>query len=65
MLIKVHYKNGQEDMVEDSQLEDLIKTNKIIKFMRSDGWCTIGIDPIRKESSSSYKGPERRRNIKI
>lgn len=63
MLIKVHYKNGQEDMVEDSQLEDLIKNNKIIKFMRSDGWCTIGIDPIRKESSTSYKGPERRRNV--
>jgi hypothetical protein len=63
MLIRVQYKNGQEDAVEDSQLEDLIKSNKIIKFMRSDGWCTIGVDPIRKESSTEYKGPERRRNV--
>ena len=63
MLIRVQYKNGQEDAVEDSQLEDLIKSNKIIKFMRSDGWCTIGVDPIRKESSTGYKGPERRRNV--
>ena len=49
MLIKVIYMNGQEGMVEHLQLDDLIKNKEIKKFLRSDGWCTIGLDPIRSE----------------
>ncbi len=64
MLITVIYTNGKYGTVEDIELEDLISLNKIKKFLRSDGWCAIGIDPMRKGSSSDYKGQERRRNLK-
>ena len=49
MLIKVKYMNGQEGMVDSLKLDELIKKKEIKKFLRSDGWCTIGVDPIRTE----------------
>jgi len=53
------YKNNKIEIAEASQLDTLI-SNKIKKFLRSDGWVTVGIDPIRKESSVNFKGSERR-----
>ena len=60
MFIKVMYQNNEIEMVEASQLDTLISSNKIKKFLRSEGWVTVGIDPIRKESKVNYKGSERR-----
>jgi hypothetical protein len=60
MFIKVMYQNNEIEMVEASQLDTLISTNKIKKFLRSVGWITIGIDPIRKENRVNDKGSERR-----
>ena len=60
MLIKVMYQNNEIEMVEAFQLDTLISSNKIKKFLRSEGWVTVGIDPIRKESRVNYKGSERR-----
>jgi len=60
MRIKVMYQNNEIEMVEASQLESLISSNKIKKFLRSDGWVTVGIDPIRKETKINHKGSERR-----
>ena len=48
MSIKVMYTNGKTGMVENYQLDDLIASGKIKKFHRSDGWVSVGIDPIRK-----------------
>jgi perosamine synthetase len=56
MPIKVVYENE----VESSLLDELIASNKIRKFLRSDGWATVGIDPIRGHGGS-YKGSERRK----
>ena len=61
MLIKVMDKNNEYAMVKPFLLDELITSGKIIQFLRSEGWVTIGIDPIRV-SDYRYKGPERRKN---
>jgi hypothetical protein len=48
MFIPVKYRNGKEGMVESSELEELIHSNKIKKFLRLEGWVTVGNDPTRK-----------------
>jgi hypothetical protein len=57
------YKNNEIKLVEASQLDTLISSNKIKKFLRSEGWVTIGIDPIRKERRIDYNGTERRQAV--
>jgi hypothetical protein len=64
MLIAVIYQNGKYGLVESSNLDELISSNKIKKFLRSEDWCILGIDPTRKESNKDYKGYERRRSLK-
>ena len=61
MLIKVMYKNNEYAMVKPFLLDKLITSGKIIKFLRSEGWVSIGIDLIRV-SDYRYTGTERRRN---
>jgi len=61
MLIKVMYKNNKYAMVKPFLLDKLIASGKIIKFLRSEGWVTIGIDHTRV-SDYRYKGTERRKN---
>ncbi len=56
MPVKAIYENE----IEPSLLDELIASNKIRKFLRSDGWATVGIDPIRGYGGS-YKGSERRK----
>ena len=65
MFIKVMYQTNEIDVVEASQLDTLISSNKIKKFLRFDGWVTVGIDPIRKENKVNYKGSERRQAAKV
>ncbi len=60
MRIKVMYHNNETEMVEASHLDALISSNKIKKFLRSEGWVTVGIDLMRKERRINYKGTERR-----
>jgi hypothetical protein len=55
------YKNNEYAMVRPFLLDGLIASGKITKFLRSEGWVTIGIDPIRV-SHHRYTGTERRRN---
>ena len=59
-MIKVIYQNGTLDMVDPSILGDLIASNTIKKFFRSEGWATVQSDPVRGRGGS-YIGPERRR----
>ncbi len=63
MFITVMYRDGKIGVVEDYQLDELIRLNKIKKFMRSEGWVTIGVDPVRKINEVS-KDPERRQNAR-
>jgi len=53
-------------MVEASQLDTLISSNNIKKFIRSEGCITVGmgIEPIRKDRKVNYKGSERRQVAK-
>jgi hypothetical protein len=64
MLINVVFHNGKYGLVEDFELDKLIVQKKIKKFLRSTGWCKLGVDQIRKESRIDYKGQERRQDIK-
>jgi hypothetical protein len=49
MLIRVRYCDNSYGMVDDSQLENLISTDKIMEFRRSSGWVRIGRDRIRSQ----------------
>lgn len=61
MLIRVMYPNGKFDMVSPHLLDSLLEQEKVSGFMRSDGWVSIGKDPLRKSDKvNSYTGPERR-----
>lgn len=59
MLIWVMYQDGNFDIVKSFLLDKLITSNKIKKFLRLDGWATIGFSQIRG-IGGSYKGTERR-----
>ena len=61
MLIKVIYQDEKIAEIEAYQLEDLIRSNKIKKFVRSGQWVTIGIDPIRKTREDYLEMPKRRK----
>ena len=65
MLISVIYQDNKMGMVDASKLDELISSNKIKQFLRSEGWVTVGGDPIRRRNRDDYKGRERRRHIKI
>lgn len=62
MFITVMYRGGKIGMVRVNQLEHLIHSHKIDKFMRSEGWVTIGIDSTRK-CNEDCNSPERRHNF--
>jgi hypothetical protein len=61
MLIRVVYKNDKHDMVKPFFLDSLISENKLKKFLRSNGWATIGIDRLRGVGGQ-FSGIERRKN---
>lgn len=60
MVIRIMYEDGSYDMVKSSRLDDLIPAGRVAKFLRSDGWATVGVDPVRTSKDSRYTGPERR-----
>ena len=59
MYVKVIYKNNEYDTVKPILLDELITSGQIDKFLRSEGWATIGIDPVRG-TGGYYSGPDRR-----
>jgi len=64
MLIHVQYSDNRYDMVKDYWLEEMITAKRINRFRRSDGWVTVGVDPVRgTKPGFSYPGPERRRSV--
>ena len=60
MLIRVRHSTGKVEQVPPRKLQKLIDKRKIVQFMRSSGWVTVGFDPIRNDSLDAYTGPERR-----
>ncbi len=65
MLITVIYQDNKMGLTDSSQLDELILSNKIKKFLRSEGWVTIGKSRLRRGSKHNYLGRERRQHIKI
>ena len=61
MEVSVVYQDGMMDMVNPRKLQQLIDTDRTVKFQRSDGWVYPEIDPVRT-SSFDYRGPEKRAN---
>jgi hypothetical protein len=59
MLINIEYENGEHDMISDFMLEPYIKSGKMRKFKRRDGWVDVSKDPTRG-TGGSYQGPDRR-----
>lgn len=59
-LIKAEYPDGHTEFVTPDTLEQLISSRRITRFLRSDGWASIGSDPIRG-AGGEYSGPERRK----
>jgi len=61
MLVQVKWANDGYDYVEESLLDYLIEAGSVARFLRSSGWVTIGVDPIRSNTSKHvYIGAERR-----
>ena len=61
MLIQIIRNDYQHDYIMDFMLDSLIDSKKIVKFKRSTGWVTIGIDQIRASNRySAFNGDDRR-----
>ncbi|GFO57788.1 hypothetical protein GMST_01130 [Geomonas silvestris] len=61
MLVQVNWTNSRYDYVKDFMLDSLIEAGVVARFLRSSGWVTVGVDPIRTSSqNNSYDGVERR-----
>ncbi len=60
MLIRVRYSTGKVEQVPPRKLQKLIEKRKIVQFMRSTGWVTVGYDETRCAVPADYIGPERR-----
>ncbi len=50
MLIPVIYRDNEVDLIDARHLDGLISSNKIKKFLRSEGWVTISMGRIRRSS---------------
>ncbi|HYS44739.1 MAG TPA: hypothetical protein VEM32_12240 [Geobacteraceae bacterium] len=62
MLIQVSYADNRYDYVKESRLDDLIASRKVVRFRRSTGWVTVGVDLIRgsKIGFFGHSGADRR-----
>jgi len=61
MLVQVNWTNNRYDYVNDYMLDSLIEAGVVARFLRSTGWVTIGVDPIRTpKPNPHYDGAERR-----
>jgi hypothetical protein len=56
--------DGTHHLLTPSVLDVLLENNQVIKFKRSSGWVTVGIDPVRfknrRETSHLFNGHDRR-----
>jgi hypothetical protein len=61
-MIRVIYRNGEEDLVTPKFLDILLHLNEIDKFQRTSGWVNVCNAPLRGLTQGSYSGKERRRH---
>ena len=67
MIIRIMYPDYSYDYVNARKLDQLIASNRIVKFVRpsEDAWVDIVRDPIRGKGGVAYRGPERRSSHRI
>ena len=65
MLIRVMYRDNTFDLVKDIVLDDLVKSEKILKFYRAGRWAVIGRDPIRGMGGNGTGHRRRRYETRI
>jgi len=59
--IDVILKDGTYHHFTPRVLDVLLDSHRVHKFKRSNGWATVGIDPVRtSRAGNGYDGPERR-----
>lgn len=61
-MIRVKYKNGEEDLVTPKFLDILLYLNEVEKFQRAGTWVSVSHPPERRRPVGSYSGKERRRH---
>ncbi len=63
MLISVVYQDDKHDSVKPFLLDALIASGQVKKFLRSDGWATVGISPMRGNDRTYKSYNVERRNF--
>ena len=62
--IDVITRDGTYQHLAPAVLDILLAKNHVLKFRRSSGWVTVGVDPIRvkdrREAARLFDGPDRR-----
>jgi len=60
--IDVILKDGTYHHFTPRVLDVLLETHRVLKFKRTNGWATVGVDQIRakRRENEEYPGPERR-----
>lgn len=65
--IDVILKDGTYHHFTPRVLSVLLESRRVHKFKRSNGWATVGIDPVRSEatpgSREEFNGQDRRKSI--
>lgn len=59
-MILVMYKNGRSAKVPAPLLGKLIQKEEISHFRRASGWVEVSRDPVRRNLTPLYPGPEKR-----
>lgn len=61
MTIQVELTDGTLCRVVPKGLDLLLNRQLVKRFLRSNGWAVVGVDPVRYPAAGmSYNGPERR-----
>jgi hypothetical protein len=57
--------DGTSCQIRPRVLDNLLENGRVMRFKRSSGWVTVGVDPVRAKRRNDvcllYYGPERRR----
>ena len=62
-MIRVIYKDGKEDQVEQKFLDILLHVDEVQMFQRNSDWAIIGVDPVRANSRTAPLSEDRRQHL--
>ena len=59
-MIRVIYRDGNEDLVTQKFLDILLYVGEVQMFQRNRNWAVVGVDTIRAKSRRVFSGEDRR-----